>query len=90
MIFLKYADLKSFKNYQKFYNSKMKNETFEVKKDGQIYEIQRYCPHAFGDLSKGIIDGDNIYCPLHNWCFSLIDGKGIDNLLKINVKRNKC
>ena len=87
MIFLKYADLKSFKNYQKFFNSKMKNETFEVKKDGQIYEIQRYCPHAFGDLSKGIIDGNNIYCPLHNWCFSLIDGKGIDNLLKINVKK---
>ena len=89
MIFLKYANLKSFKNYQRFFNSKMKNDTFELKKDGQIYEVQRYCPHAFGDLSKGTVDGDNIYCPLHNWCFSLTDGKGIDNLLKINIKKKE-
>ena len=67
----------------------MLNDTFELKKDGHIYEVQRYCPHAFGDLSKGTIDGDNIYCPLHNWCFSLTDGVGIDNSLKIKIKKKQ-
>tara|TARA_B110000114_G_scaffold8174_1_gene8247 strand:- start:1132 stop:2673 length:1542 start_codon:yes stop_codon:yes gene_type:complete len=87
MIFLKYADIKSFKNYQKFYNSKMRNDTFELTRNGEVYEVQKYCPHAFGDMSKGVIDGDYIYCPLHNWCFSLIDGKGKDNVLKLKISK---
>ena len=87
MIFLKYADIPSFINYQKFYTSTMLDETFELKRNGEIYEVQRYCPHAFGDLSKGLIDGDDIYCPLHNWCFSLSDGSGKGNPMSIKIKK---
>ena len=33
--------------------------------DGKFYAMDRYCPHAGGDLSKGSLDGKVITCPRH-------------------------
>ena len=66
-------------------NKKLK-ETFTKKIDGQTFTIQKYCPHALGDLSKGRIEDNKIYCPLHDWCFDLKTGKGIGNKLNIKIK----
>ncbi|KAK9761259.1 hypothetical protein K7432_013967 [Basidiobolus ranarum] len=42
---------------------------------GQVYEVDRYCPHKKVDLSsKGIVVGDNLICSKHNWSFSLGSG----------------
>jgi len=61
-------------------------ETFIKEINGQRLEIQKYCPHALGDLSNGRIEGENLYCPQHDWCFSLKSGKGIGNKLNIKIK----
>ena len=32
------------------------------------------CPHKGGPLSEGIVFGDSVACPLHNWTIALNDG----------------
>jgi 3-phenylpropionate/trans-cinnamate dioxygenase ferredoxin subunit len=39
--------------------------------DGIIYAMDRYCPHAGGDLSKGVLEGCVITCPRHGSKFDL-------------------
>ncbi len=33
------------------------------------------CPHRAGPLSEGIIAGETVTCPLHNWVIELDSGK---------------
>ena len=35
------------------------------------------CPHKKGPLSEGIISGNTVTCPLHNWVIGLEDGKAL-------------
>ena len=42
--------------------------------DDEIFAIDDQCPHAGGPLSQGIVHGDCVTCPLHNWVISLRDG----------------
>ena len=32
------------------------------------------CPHKGGPLSQGIVFGERVACPLHNWTIELADG----------------
>jgi nitrite reductase (NADH) small subunit len=32
------------------------------------------CPHKGGPLSQGIVFGESVACPLHNWTIDLSDG----------------
>lgn len=41
----------------------------------EIFAIEDKCPHAAGPLSQGIVHGDCVTCPLHNWVISLRTGK---------------
>jgi UDP-MurNAc hydroxylase len=42
---------------------------------GCRYEIDRFCPHQGGDLSKAWVeDGPLLTCPRHRWQFALEDG----------------
>jgi nitrite reductase (NADH) small subunit len=43
--------------------------------DDRVFAINNLCPHKKGPLSQGIVYGDTVQCPLHNWKISLIDGK---------------
>jgi nitrite reductase (NADH) small subunit len=45
------------------------------------YAIDNRCPHRGGPLSEGIVHGDAVTCPLHNWVISLATGRslGADN-----------
>lgn len=49
--------------------------------DGVIYEVNRYCPHQGADLASAVINENNqLVCPRHSWCFSLMDsGKCTSN-----------
>ena len=40
----------------------------------EIFAIQDACPHKKGPLSNGIVHGDCVTCPLHNWVISLKTG----------------
>lgn len=56
--------------------------------DNGVYALEDKCPHAGGPLSEGIVHGDCVTCPLHNWVISLQSGEaqGAD---KGKVKRFK-
>ncbi len=43
--------------------------------DGRVFALLDRCPHKGGPLSQGIVFGDHVACPLHNWTISLVDGE---------------
>lgn len=42
---------------------------------GEFYALVNKCPHKQGPLSQGIVHGDSVTCPLHNWRISLRSGQ---------------
>lgn len=42
---------------------------------GEFYALVNKCPHKQGPLSQGIVHGDTVSCPLHNWRISLRTGE---------------
>ncbi len=46
-------------------------------KNDQVYAIKDACPHKQGPLSQGIMHGDSVTCPLHNWKISLSSGQAL-------------
>jgi nitrite reductase (NADH) small subunit len=42
---------------------------------GEVLAIDDRCPHRGGPLSQGIVHGDTVTCPLHNWVISLKTGE---------------
>jgi nitrite reductase (NADH) small subunit len=43
--------------------------------DDRVFALLDRCPHKGGPLSQGIVFGDSVACPLHNWTISLADGE---------------
>jgi nitrite reductase (NADH) small subunit len=43
--------------------------------DGNVRAVENRCPHKGGTLSEGIVSGDFIYCPLHDWRICLGNGQ---------------
>lgn len=43
--------------------------------EGKIFALVDECPHRKGPLSEGIISGDTVTCPLHNWVVCLTNGE---------------
>ncbi len=39
-----------------------------------VFALRDRCPHKGGPLSQGIVFGESVACPLHNWCIGLADG----------------
>jgi nitrite reductase (NADH) small subunit len=40
----------------------------------QVFALLDRCPHKGGPLSQGIVFGQSVACPLHNWTIGLADG----------------
>lgn len=57
---------------------------------GQIFALQRSCPHMGADLSRGKLVGSTVVCPLHKAAFDLATGEALDKakllLLKFPTK----
>jgi len=43
--------------------------------DDRVFALLDRCPHKGGPLSQGIVFGDHVACPLHNWAIGLADGQ---------------
>jgi len=43
--------------------------------DDRVFAIEDHCPHQGGPLSQGIVHGEAVTCPLHNWVISLATGE---------------
>ena len=39
-----------------------------------VFALLDRCPHKGGPLSQGIVFGERVACPLHNWSIGLCDG----------------
>ena len=42
--------------------------------DDRVFALLDRCPHKGGPLSQGIVFGEHVACPLHNWAIGLADG----------------
>ena len=42
--------------------------------EDKVFALLDRCPHKGGPLSQGIVFGDSVACPLHNWTIGLADG----------------
>ena len=40
-----------------------------------VFALLDRCPHKGGPLSQGIVFGQHVACPLHNWTIGLCDGQ---------------
>jgi nitrite reductase (NADH) small subunit len=40
----------------------------------KVFALRDRCPHKGGPLSQGIVFGESVACPLHNWTIGLADG----------------
>jgi nitrite reductase (NADH) small subunit len=43
--------------------------------DDEVFAATDSCPHKGGPLSEGIVHGQSVTCPLHNWVFDLNTGQ---------------
>ncbi|AGA34062.1 Nitrite reductase [NAD(P)H] small subunit [Thioalkalivibrio nitratireducens DSM 14787] len=46
---------------------------FRTAADG-VFALADRCPHKGGPLSQGIVHGERVTCPLHNWVIDLASG----------------
>ena len=42
--------------------------------DDKVFALNNKCPHQGGPLSQGIVHGNRVTCPLHNWVIDLETG----------------
>ncbi|MDQ2694816.1 MAG: nitrite reductase small subunit NirD [Pseudomonadota bacterium] len=42
--------------------------------EDRVFALLDRCPHRGGPLSQGIVFGDRVACPLHNWTIELDSG----------------
>ena len=42
--------------------------------DDRAFAVRDRCPHQGGPLSQGIVFGERVACPLHNWTIELATG----------------
>lgn len=40
-----------------------------------VFALKDVCPHRGGPLSQGIVHGNTVTCPLHNWKIDLASGE---------------
>jgi len=45
--------------------------------DNKVFALLDKCPHKGGPLSQGIVFGERVACPLHNWNIELPTGCAI-------------
>ncbi|MDC3418442.1 nitrite reductase small subunit NirD [Aquibacillus salsiterrae] len=43
--------------------------------NGRIKAIENKCPHRGGVLADGMVSGEHVFCPMHDWKISVVDGK---------------
>ena len=47
--------------------------------DGELFALGNRCVHRGGSIGDGKVTARTVTCPMHEWIFSLEDGRCIDN-----------
>ena len=45
--------------------------------NNEVFALRDSCPHKGGPLSQGIVHGNKVTCPLHNWNIDLETGEAV-------------
>lgn len=45
--------------------------------EAEVFATSNACPHKGGPLVEGIVHGQKVTCPLHNWVFDLNTGAAL-------------
>lgn len=45
--------------------------------DDALFALHNSCPHKNGPLSEGMVHGNKVACPLHNWNIDLESGEAL-------------
>lgn len=45
--------------------------------DDSVFALRNKCPHKNGPLSEGMVHGNKVACPLHNWNIDLTSGEAV-------------
>lgn len=45
--------------------------------EDHLFALRNRCPHKNGPLSEGIVHGNKVACPLHNWDIDLTSGEAV-------------
>jgi nitrite reductase (NADH) small subunit len=45
--------------------------------ENSVFALIDECPHRKGPLSEGIVSGETVTCPLHNWIIELKTGEAL-------------
>ena len=48
-------------------------------RQGRVYAAQAECPHRAGPLADGLLGGEALICPLHNFRFNVATGEPLGN-----------
>ena len=43
----------------------------------RVFAVLDRCPHRGGPLSQGLVHGERVACPLHNWTIELASGEAV-------------
>jgi nitrite reductase (NADH) small subunit len=43
--------------------------------NGDVRAIENRCPHKGGVLAEGMVSGEHVFCPMHDWKICVTDGK---------------
>ncbi|WP_085505991.1 nitrite reductase small subunit NirD [Thalassobacillus devorans] len=63
--------------------------------DGKVRAIENRCPHKGGVLAEGMVSGEHVFCPMHDWKISTRSGKvqepdtGCVQTYETEVKKNE-
>ncbi|WP_277679916.1 nitrite reductase small subunit NirD [Gracilibacillus dipsosauri] len=62
---------------------------------GEFHAIENRCPHKGGVLVEGMVSGEHVFCPMHDWKININDGqvqkpdKGCVKTFKVEVENNE-
>ena len=45
--------------------------------EAEVFAASNSCPHKGGPLAEGMVHGQKVTCPLHNWVFDLNTGEAL-------------
>jgi nitrite reductase (NADH) small subunit len=45
--------------------------------EDKVFALRDQCPHLGGPLTQGIVHGERVTCPLHNWNIELATGHAV-------------